>query len=161
MNVAIIGASGYTGLELIKILINHPKFDITYIANSSGEENVQDLHPCLKDVINIEVSKADAKKVKKVADIAFLALPHKTSMSFAKDLLDLGVKVVDLSADYRLELDTYEEHYCEHEDKEHLKNSVYGLPEYYANEIKKSNLVANPGCYPTATLLALLLLLII
>ena len=70
MNVAIIGASGYTGLELIKILINHPKFDITYIANSSGEENVQDLHPCLKDVINIEVSKADAKKVKKVADIA-------------------------------------------------------------------------------------------
>ncbi|MGB6327401.1 MAG: N-acetyl-gamma-glutamyl-phosphate reductase [Halarcobacter sp.] len=156
MNVAIIGASGYTGLELIKILITHPKFDIKYIANSSGEQNVQELHPCLKNVINMEVSKADAKEVKKVADLAFLALPHKTSMSFAKELLDLGVKVVDLSADYRLELDTYEEHYCAHEDKGHIKDSVYGLPEYFADEIKKSNLVANPGCYPTASLLALL-----
>lgn len=156
MNVAIIGASGYTGLELIKILINHPKFDIKYIANSSGDQNVQELHPCLKNVINIEVSKADAKEVKKVADLAFLALPHKTSMFFAKELLDLGVKVVDLSADYRLELDTYEEHYCAHEDKGHIKDSVYGLPEYFADEIKKSNLVANPGCYPTASLLALL-----
>lgn len=156
MNVAIIGASGYTGLELIKILINHPKFDITYIANSTGEQNVQELHPCLKDVVNAEVQKADAKEVSKVADLAFLALPHKTSMSFAKELLELGVKVVDLSADYRLELETYEKHYCPHEDKEHIKDSVYGLPEYYKDELKGSNLVANPGCFPTAALLALL-----
>lgn len=156
MNVAIIGASGYTGLELIKILINHPKFNITYIANSTGDENVQELHPCLKDVVDIEVSKADAKDVAEKADLAFLALPHKTSMSFAKELLALDVKVVDLSADYRLELDTYEEHYCEHEDKENIENSVYGLPEYYSEDIKNSKLVANPGCYPTASLLALL-----
>lgn len=156
MNVAIIGASGYTGLELIKLLLTHPKFNITYIANSTGEQNVQDLHPSLKDVVNIDVSKANAKEVAKVADIAFLALPHKTSMFFAKELLEIDVKVVDLSADYRLELDTYEEHYCAHEDKEHINDSVYGLPEYYANDIKNSKLVANPGCYPTATLLALL-----
>ena len=156
MNVAIIGASGYTGLELIKILINHPTFNISYIANSSGEENVQELHPCLKDVIDVQVSKADAKEVAKVADLAFLALPHKTSMFFAKELLQLGVKVVDLSADYRLELDTYEKHYCPHEDKEHIKDAVYGLPEYYKDDIKTSKLIANPGCYPTASLLALL-----
>jgi len=156
MNVAIIGASGYTGLELIKILLTHPKFNITYIANSKGEENVQDLHPCLKDVVNIEVSKADAKKVAKTADLAFLALPHKTSMYFAKELLELDVKVVDLSADYRLELETYEKHYCPHEDKGHIKDSVYGLPEYYADDLKNAKLVANPGCYPTASLLALL-----
>jgi len=156
MNVAIIGASGYTGLELIKILLTHPKFNITYIANSTGEENVQELHPCLQDVVNIEVSKADAKEVAKCADLAFLALPHKTSMSFAKELLDLDVKVVDLSADYRLELDTYEEHYCAHEDKDNIENSVYGLPEYYTNDLKDAKLVANPGCYPTASLLALL-----
>lgn len=156
MNVAIIGASGYTGLELIKILLTHPKFNITYIANSTGEVNVQELHPCLQDVVNIEVSKANAKDVAKAADLAFLALPHKTSMSFAKELLELDVKVVDLSADYRLELDTYEEHYCAHEDKEHIKDSVYGLPEYYSEDIKNSKLVANPGCYPTASLLALL-----
>lgn len=156
MNVAIIGASGYTGLELIKILLTHPKFNITYIANSTGEMNVQELHPCLQDVVNIEVSKADAKDVAKAADLAFLALPHKTSMSFAKELLELDVKVVDLSADYRLELDTYEEHYCDHEDKDNIKDSVYGLPEYYSEDIKGSKLVANPGCYPTASLLALL-----
>ena len=156
MNVAIIGASGYTGLELIKILLTHPKFNISYIANSTGDINVQELHPCLKDVLDIEVSKANAEDVAAKADLAFLALPHKTSMSFAKELLALGVKVVDLSADYRLELDTYEEHYCAHEDKENIPNSIYGLPEYYKNEIKNANLVANPGCYPTASLLALL-----
>lgn len=156
MNVAIIGASGYTGLELIKILINHPKFNITYIANSTGNENVEDLHPCLKGVLDVQVQKADAQYVAKVADLAFLALPHKTSMAFAKELLDLGVKVVDLSADYRLELETYEKHYCAHEDKEHIKDSVYGLPEYYSDKIKDAKLIANPGCYPTASLLALL-----
>jgi len=156
MNVAIIGASGYTGLELIKILINHPKFNITYIANTTGNENVQELHPCLKDIVDIEVSCANAKDVAQKADLAFLALPHKTSMSFAKELLELGVKVVDLSADYRLELETYEKYYCPHEDKEHIKDAVYGLPEFYANDLKGAKLVANPGCFPTAALLALL-----
>ncbi len=156
MNVAIIGASGYTGLELIKILVNHPKFNITYIANSTGEINIQELHPCLKGVINMPVENADAIEVSKVADLAFLALPHKTSMAFAKELLKEGVKVVDLSADYRLELDTYEKHYCAHEDKENINDAVYGLPEYYKESLKEAILVANPGCYPTASLLALL-----
>ena len=155
-NVAIIGASGYTGLELIKILINHPKFNITYIANSSGEMNVQDLHPCLKNVINMDVNLANASEVANVAQLAFLALPHKTAMTFAKELIALNVKVIDLSADYRLELETYEKHYCEHEDKENIKQAVYGLPEYFKEDIKNAKLVANPGCYPTASLLALL-----
>lgn len=155
-NVAIIGATGYTGLELVKILVNHTKFNITYIANSTGNERVDELHPCLQNVISMDVECADAKEVAKVADLAFLALPHKTSMSFAKELLALGVKVVDLSADYRLELEAYEKHYCPHEDKDNLQNSVYGLPEYYKQELKDTNLVANPGCYPTASLLALL-----
>ncbi len=156
MNVGIIGVSGYTGLELVKILINHPKFNLTYLANSSGNEKIEDLHPCLKDVVNFDIQKADVKEVAKKADLVFLALPHKTSMPFVKELLKLGVKVVDLSADYRLELETYEKHYCFHEDKGNIKNSVYGLPEYYKEDIKKASLVANPGCYPTASLLALL-----
>jgi len=155
-NVAIVGASGYTGLELVKILVNHPKFNLTYIANSSGDTTIDTLHPCLDKVTSLDVEKADAVEISKVATLCFLALPHKTSMSFAKELLALGVKVVDLSADYRLELETYEKHYCPHEDKENLPSSVYGLPEYYENEIKNANLVANPGCYPTATLLGLL-----
>ena len=156
LNIAIVGATGYTGLELVKILLNHPNFNITYIANSEGGTTIDKLHPCLANVIDMEVQKADAQEIAKVSELCFLALPHKTAMSFAKQLLALGVKVVDLSADYRLELDTYEEHYCPHEDKENLPNAVYGLPEFYEDQIKKANLVANPGCYPTATLLGLL-----
>lgn len=156
INVAIIGASGYTGLELVKILINHPNFQITYIANSEGDCSLTKLHPSLQNVFEMPVSKANANDVASKAQLAFLALPHKTSMGFAKELLALGVKVVDLSADYRLQLQTYEKHYCPHEDKENLPKSVYGLPEYYASQIKDSSLVANPGCYPTATLLGLL-----
>jgi len=156
INVAVIGASGFTGLELIKILIAHPKFDLTYIANSEGGTTLEKLHPSLKGVFDIDISKADAKEVAKRAKLAFLALPHKTAMGFAKELLSLGVKVVDLSADYRLELDTYERYYCKHEDKENLKNAVYGMPEFFREKIKDANLVANPGCYPTASLLGIL-----
>jgi N-acetyl-gamma-glutamyl-phosphate reductase len=156
IDVAIVGASGYTGLELVKILLNHPNFNISYIANSEGDTTIEQLHPCLKSVISQKVEKADAKEIANVAQLCFLALPHKTSMSFAKELLSLNVKVVDLSADYRLELETYEKYYCPHEDKDNISNSVYGLPEFYEDDIKGCSLVANPGCYPTASLLALL-----
>lgn len=154
--VAIIGASGYTGLELVKILLTHPMFEITYVGTSTGGERLTTLHPSLKGVYDCEVQKSDSDEIAKVADLAFLALPHKTSMGFAKKLLKLGVKVVDLSADYRLELETYEEFYCPHEDKENIPNAVYGLPEIYRDKIAKSSLVANPGCYPTAAILGLL-----
>ena len=156
IDVAIVGASGFTGLELLKILIMHPKFNITYIATSEGGVKVTDLHPSLTSIFETQVEKADAKEIAKKAQLAFLALPHQASMGFAKELLELDVKVVDLSADYRLELDTYEKHYCPHEDKAHLKEAVYGLPELYRKELKKTSLVANPGCYPTASILALL-----
>lgn len=156
MRAAIIGVSGYTGLELVKILLNHKKFEITYVGNSEGDTKITTLYPFLRGIIELDVQKADPKEVSKVADIAFLALPHKTSMLFAKDLIEYGVKVVDLSADYRLVLDNYEKYYTRHQDITNLYNSVYGLPEFYKEEIKKAKLVANPGCYPTATLLALL-----
>lgn len=154
--VAIVGASGYTGLELVKILLAHPLFEITYIANSEGGVTIDELHPSLHSVCNMQVHKANPSDIAKVAQLCFLALPHKTSMAFAKDLIALGVKVVDLSADYRLDLQTYEKHYCNHEDQVNLPNAVYGLPEFYAEQIKGASLVANPGCYPTASLLALL-----
>lgn len=156
IKVAIIGASGYTGLELIKMLVTHPKFEISYIGTSQGGESLTSLHPSLSDIIEEDTQKSEASEIAKVADLAFLALPHKTAMGFAKELLALGVKVVDLSADYRLELETYEEFYCSHEDKDNLSSSVYGLPEIYRNELKSASLVANPGCYPTVALLGLL-----
>ncbi len=156
IDVAIIGASGYTGLELMKILINHPHFNITYIATTEGGMKASELHPSLLGVFEQEVLKADASEVAKHAKLAFLALPHKAAMGFAKELLALHVKVVDLSADYRLELEAYEKHYCEHEDKENLKEAVYGLPEINRAKIKQAKLVANPGCYPTASILGIL-----
>jgi len=156
VKVGIVGASGYTGLELVKMLLTHSGFKLTYLATTQGEVRIEDLHPSLVDVISLPVEKADAKAVAQACELVFLALPHKASMGFAKALLALGVKVVDLSADYRLELDTYEAHYCPHEDKAHLSSAVYALVEYYREELKKTNLAAGPGCYPTATLLGIL-----
>jgi len=156
IDVAIVGVSGFTGLELIKILLEHPKFNISYLGASDDYDCISEIHPSLKGVFNGKVKKADSKEISKVASLAFLALPHKASMGFAKELLELGIKVVDLSADYRLKLETYEKYYCPHVDKEHLLQSVYGLPEMFKKGIKKASLVANPGCYPTATILGLL-----
>ena len=154
--VGIVGASGYTGLELVKMLVSHPEFVLKYLATTTGDTVIEALHPSLVDVITYPVEKASVEAVAEHCELVFLALPHKASMGFAKELIAKGVKVVDLSADYRLELETYEKHYCEHEDKEHLDEAVYGLIEYYREDLKKAKLVAGPGCYPTATLLGIL-----
>ena len=156
IDVAVIGASGYTGLELLKILIHHPVFTITYVATSEGGVSLDALHPSLKDVFTCSVEKADVAQIASRCDVVFLALPHQASMSFVKELLPRGVKIVDLSADYRLEQQTYEQYYCPHEDVAHLNRAVYGLPELYRERIKTASLVANPGCYPTAAILGLL-----
>ena len=156
INVGVVGASGYTGLELVKMLVTHPGFELTYLATTQGDTSIEALHPSLEGVITLRVEKADVDAVANACELVFLALPHKASMGFAKGLIEKGVKVVDLSADYRLELDTYEAHYCEHEDKAHLDESVYALIEYYREDLKKARLAAGPGCYPTATLLGIL-----
>ncbi len=156
VKVGVVGASGYTGLELVKMLVTHGGFQLTYLATTQGDTMIETLHPSLVDVISLPVEKADADAVAERCELVFLALPHKASMGFAKALLDKGVKVVDLSADYRLELDTYEAHYCVHEDKAHLPDATYALIEYYREELKGTNLAAGPGCYPTATLLGIL-----
>ncbi len=156
INVGVVGASGYTGLELVKMLITHPNFHLKYLATTTGDTVIEALHPSLVDVITYPVEKASVESVVKSCELVFLALPHKASMGFAKDLIAQGVKVVDLSADYRLELETYEDIYCEHEDKENLDRAVYALIEYYREDLKKTTLSAGPGCYPTATLLGIL-----
>jgi len=156
IRVGVVGASGYTGLELIKMLINHHGFRLTYLATTQGDTTIEALHPSLVDVISMSVTKASVESVSQNCELVFLALPHKASMEFAKGLLENGIKVVDLSADYRLELDTYETNYCPHTDSEHIDSSVYALIEYYKEELKTTNLSASPGCYPTATLLGIL-----
>ncbi len=151
---AIVGASGYTGLELVKILLQHPHFELVYLGGSEGGERIDEVYPALQGLCDLPIQKTDVQQVIQECDLAFLALPHKSAMEVAKPLVEGGIKVVDLSADYRLQLENYEAFYTKHTDTEHLKKAVYGLPEIYRKKIAKAKLVANPGCYPTAALLA-------
>lgn len=156
IRVGVVGASGYTGLELVKMLISHPAFTLTYIANSEGGTTIDVLHPSLSGICDKEVQKADAKDIAKSCDLVFLAVPHMTAMAFVKPLMELGVKVVDLSADYRLPQEIYEKFYQSHSDPKNLSHCVYGLPEMFREQIKSAKLVANPGCFPTSAILGLL-----
>lgn len=153
-NVGVVGL-GYTGLELIKLILNHPELNLTYLS-ASKENKIEDVFPSLKNVFDFDILTFDANEVAKKCDLVFLALPHKVSMEYAKKILKFDdIKVVDLSADYRLELEHYEEFYTTHLDKENLKHAVYGLPELFRDEIKEAKLIANPGCYPTCSILAI------
>ncbi|MBW6488108.1 N-acetyl-gamma-glutamyl-phosphate reductase [Sulfurimonas sp.] len=156
INVGVIGASGYTGLELLKILIRHPKFNLSYVANTEGGTTLSRLHPSLNKVHELEVKKADIDECAASCELVFLALPHQTAMAYVKPLIAKGLKVVDLSADYRLPQDIYEAFYCPHTDTKNLEHAVYGLPELFRKELKSASLVANPGCFPTSAILGLL-----
>jgi N-acetyl-gamma-glutamyl-phosphate reductase len=138
------------------MLISHPTFELSYVANSTGETTMNELHPSLSGVCELEVKKADVDECAAACELVFLAVPHKTAMAFVKPFIKLGTKVVDFSADYRLTQDVYEEYYCPHTDIENLENVVYGLPEMFRQEIKNASLVANPGCFPTSAILGLL-----
>lgn len=155
INVGIVGVSGYTGLELVKMLLNHPLFTLTYCANTEGETTLSELHPSLLGVCDMSVEKVELDRTAQMCELVFLALPHKAAMNTAKGLLERGVKIVDLSADYRLSAENYEAFYCEHEDISNLKHAVYSIPELHGRIAGGSRLVANPGCHVTATLLAL------
>ncbi len=156
IKVGIVGVSGYTGLELVKILINHPIFELHTLCATESYSDIALLHPSLKNTLSMPIQEARIEQIAKECELVFLALPHQKAMEYVKALSAKNIKIVDLSADYRLSAEKYEESYCPHLDKENLKNAVYGLPEYNRHLIKNTNLVANPGCYPTASLLAIL-----
>lgn len=156
INVGVIGASGYTGLELVKILLKHPKFHLSYVANTEGGTTLEKLHPSLAKVAVMDVQKADFDACAAACELVFLALPHQTAMAYVKPLLEKGLRVVDLSADYRLPQDIYEAFYCPHTDAKNLEHAVYGLPELFSKELKSAKLVANPGCFPTSAVLGVL-----
>ncbi|KXB04823.1 N-acetyl-gamma-glutamyl-phosphate reductase [candidate division MSBL1 archaeon SCGC-AAA833F18] len=155
VKVAIVGASGYTGGELLRLIINHGDAELlgVYGKKSVGQP-VAELHPNLEGIIDLTIEEADYGKISGEADLVFTATPHGVAMKFVPEILDGGAKVIDLSADYRLDdPKVYEEYYVPHESPD--LESVYGLPELYRKEIKKADLVANPGCYPTAAILEL------
>ncbi len=150
--VAIIGASGYTGGELLRMLLNHPEVEITDITSRQYDGvPAHKIHPHIRDSGLVFNSKEPDELD---ADVVFTATPHGASMKIVPKILETGAKVVDLSGDYRYrDREVYEKWYgMEHTDEEN--EGVFGLPELYRDEIKKAKLVANPGCFPTGAILS-------
>ncbi|MCX7792838.1 MAG: N-acetyl-gamma-glutamyl-phosphate reductase [Thermodesulfovibrionales bacterium] len=157
-SVAICGGSGYTGVELLRLLLQHPDVEIKVLTSEkSAGKKIYEVFPHLKGISDLTLEPLEKESIKDRADIFFLALPHGTSQEVADYLIKNGKKVIDLSADYRLkDPNIYEQWYkTPHRFVDTLSQAVYGLPELYREKIKKASLIANPGCYPTGAILAL------
>ena len=157
LKVGVVGATGYAGEEVIKILIDHKGVKITELsAIIDREEPISSLLPVFKGKLDVICKKPDPQEMAKNVDLVFLGLPHKVSMEIAPAFLKADKLVVDLSADYRLDPKVYEKWYgVAHKDTANLAQAVYGLPELYCDRIKKARLLANPGCYPTSVILGI------
>jgi len=158
VRVGIIGASGYTGAELMRMALPHPQIEITYVtANQYKDTKVTGLYPHLTGMTELVFEAYDLEAAGKKADVFFLALPHGKAMEVAPELLAAGFKVIDLSGDFRLsEASVYEAWYkTKHTNPELIGEAVYGLPELFEEKIEGAKFVSNPGCYPTGALLAL------
>ncbi len=158
--VGLVGATGYAGMELIRLLLGHPVFQLV-LATSRTEagKRLVDIFPHLQGtaLADIPLVPPEPEVLAKKCDVVFLAVPHGTAMNMAAELVGRGVRVVDLSADFRLrDPHVYEAWYkVEHTRRELLERAVYGLPEIYGQSIAEAELVANPGCYPTSAILGL------
>lgn len=157
IRVGIAGATGYTGVELIRLLVDHPEVEITVLTSQQyAGQKIQNVFPSLAGRIDLTCQPLLADVLVAETDTVFTALPHQSAMEIIPDLLQAGLKVVDLSADYRLrDAAVYEQWYQAHTSPELLTESVYGLPELYRDQIAGARLIANPGCYPTSAALAL------
>lgn len=161
IKVGIVGGTGYTGVELLRILAVHPEVQVSCITSrSEAGMPVADMYPNLRGHYDLAFSEPDAS-VLKACDLVFFATPHGVAMRMVPELMAAGVRVVDLSADFRLkDLDVWADWYgMQHETPEWNERAVYGLPEVAREVIKEAQLVANPGCYPTAVQLGFLPLL--
>ncbi len=161
MKVGLIGATGYTGLELLRLLAAHPKAPEVTVITSRQEEGqaLTDVFPALGGLANYDELIFEAPGASELAgraEMFFLAAPHGVAMGLAPALLDGGARLIDLSADFRLtDADVFSSYYGPHQAPELLPQAVYGLPELYAAQIPNAKLIANPGCYPTSIILAL------
>jgi N-acetyl-gamma-glutamyl-phosphate reductase len=158
IDVAIVGASGYAARELFRILRNHPGARVTMATSRQDEGTRADaLHPSLTGLYNLTCESFDPDRLAEKAQVAFLGLPHTASFAVTPALRERGVKVIDLSADYRLKDATiYADWYAHtHDDPAGLREAVYGLPELYRRAIPTAGLIANPGCYTSASILGL------
>ncbi|MGQ9500164.1 MAG: N-acetyl-gamma-glutamyl-phosphate reductase [Dissulfurimicrobium sp.] len=162
LRIAIVGGSGYTGVELLRLLKWHPEVNVQAVTSRRlAGKSVAEVFPSLYSLYEgLVFTEPDARCLAKDADIVFTAVPHKAAMTIVPELLDAGLKVIDLSADFRLhDQKTYEAWYEPHSAPWLLSQAVYGLAEIYRKEIRAARFVANPGCYPTSVLLPLIPLL--
>ena len=158
INVSIIGSSGYAGIELFRILNKHPEVKIINIISQTYQgKEIGELYPQFRHLKGIKFTWKNYREIAKESDLVFTATPHKVAMEFAEELYNEGVVLVDLSADFRFEdYKIFEKWYkVEHKSKNLLSHITYGLPEIYKDKIKDANLIGNPGCYPTASILGL------
>lgn len=161
LKVGVVGVTGYSGEEAVNILLGHKGVKITEVSAFSavreGEVPLSSLVPSFKGRIDITCKMTDPEAIARNVDLVFLALPHKVSMDVTPVFLRSGKRVIDLSADYRLDAPVYARHYgVSHKDAANLSQAVYGLPEINRDKIKSARLIANPGCYPTSVILGVL-----
>lgn len=155
--VGIVGASGYTGSELVRLLAHHPEVTLEFVTSETySGKRISDIYPHLQDLVDIELISIDSVSDYE-PDLVFLALPHGISMNFVKDHGIDDFVTIDLSGDFRFSSqEVYEEWYKKsHSSAEYMEHSVYGLPELFRDKIRNARLIANPGCYPTSAILAL------
>jgi N-acetyl-gamma-glutamyl-phosphate reductase len=158
IRVAIVGPTGYTAYEAIRILLRHPHAEITVLASRRDPQPyIADIFPALRGMLDLRCEAIDPEAIAAKADVALLCLPHVVAMESVPCLLKAGLKVVDLSADYRLKnAADYQAWYKhEHTDPTNLAHAAFGLPEFYRARVRTARLVANPGCYPTASILGI------
>ena len=161
IRVAIIGATGYAGAELVRILSAHPEVELMVLTSRQfAGVRFDQVYPAFNGLIDLVCEAYSQDRICDRADVVFMALPHQLPMSFVPEFIKREKKVIDLSADFRFnDVTIYETAYQEHTAKELLASAVYGLSEIYAEQIGKATLIGNPGCYPTSVLLPLIPLL--
>jgi len=157
IRIGIVGATGYAGAELVRLIAGHPDVSLTVLTSRQyAGQAFEQIYPSFKGLVGLNCEAYDADQIFSQTDVVFLALPHKLPMAFAPDLLKNGKKVIDLSADFRFsDPEKYEAVYQPHTSKELFSQSVYGLSEVFSDQIKNADLIGNPGCYPTSVILPL------
>ncbi|MHC4592457.1 MAG: N-acetyl-gamma-glutamyl-phosphate reductase [Planctomycetota bacterium] len=157
MKISVVGATAYTSRELIRLLAGHPQAEIVHLGGRrEGDPSIADIFTSLRGICDLPVAGLHVDDAPEKPDAAFFTLPHGLSQQYVPEYLKAGVRCVDFSADYRIaDLDVYKAWYGEHEDPDNVPRAVYGIPELFRGDIAETDLVANPGCYPTGVALGL------